>query len=332
MKRYGNLFEKIINIENIKLAHKNASKGKKKYKEVKMVNSDVDYYCNQIREMLKSKTYKNSKYIEVEIHNVNMDKKRLIHKLSYFPDRIIHHAILQVLDTIWVKTFINDTYQSIKGRGIHRCKRKIEKITNNYNIKDLYCLKTDISKFYPSVDNEIMINLIKKKVKCKDTLELLEEIINSIEGLPIGNYISQHLGNLYLTYLDHKMKEKYKCKWYFRYCDDIVILSEDKKYLHEVKEHLFEMIAELKLKINPCYQVFKIQERPIDFLGFQFFRGYVLLRKKIARNFKRCKIERSTVMSYRSWIRHCDANHLWKKYRLKKMKFKTRSQNENTIK
>ena len=138
MKRYGNLFEKIIDIENIKLAHKNASKGKKKYKEVKMVDSDVDYYCNQIREMLKSKTYKNSKYIEVEIHNVNMDKKRLIHKLSYFPDRIIHHAILQVLDTIWVKTFINDTYQSIKGRGIHRCKRKIEKITNNYKFNYKY--------------------------------------------------------------------------------------------------------------------------------------------------------------------------------------------------
>ncbi len=316
MKRYSSIFDKIVDIENIKLAHNNASKGKRKYKEVVRVNRNVDYYCQNIRDMLVNKTYKNSQYKEVII---NENKKRTIYKLPYFPDRIIHHAVLQVLGEIWEKTFIKDTYQSIKGRGVHKCKNKIEKITCNHEIKDLYCLKIDIQKFYPSVDNKILLNIIKKKIKCKDTIELLEEIINSIEGLPIGNYISQHFGNLYLSYMDHTMKEKHKCKYYFRYCDDIVIIDEDKNFLHNIKCHLFKEIDSLNLKVNPCYQVFKIDKRPIDFLGYRFYRGYTLLRKGIIKRFKKCKPKRESVMSYYGWIKHCDANNLWVKHKSQKL-------------
>ena len=113
MKRYGNLYDKLCDIENIKLAHKNARKKKTHYKEVKEVDKDVDYYCNEIRDMLISKSFKNSPY-EIFIKN-DKGKRREIYKLPYYPDRIIHHAIVQVVEPIWKKTLITDTYQSIKG-------------------------------------------------------------------------------------------------------------------------------------------------------------------------------------------------------------------------
>ena len=125
MKRIGNLYHKIHDIENIKLAHKNARKGKTHYTEVKEVDNNIDYYCNLILVMLVNKTFKNSKY-ETFIKN-DKGKDRTIYKLPYFPDRIIHHAILQVLEPIWKKTFIKNTHQSIKCRGVHNAKRDVLK-------------------------------------------------------------------------------------------------------------------------------------------------------------------------------------------------------------
>lgn len=118
MKRYGNLYPKIWDLDNIKLAHKNARKGKMHYQEVQMVNADEERYVLLIQNMLKNKTFKNSKY-EIFIKN-DSGKEREIYKLPYFPDRIIHHCIMQVLEPIWVKTLITDTYSSLKDRGIRR--------------------------------------------------------------------------------------------------------------------------------------------------------------------------------------------------------------------
>ena len=142
MKRFGNLYSKICNIENIKLAHKNASKGKSNYKEVIMVNKAPDYYFNEIKLMLENKTFINGEY-KTEKKN-DKGKIRDICKLPYFPDRIIHHAIMQILEPIWKKTLINDTYQSIKGRGIHKAKNKIERCIKTNHLP--YCLKIDIKK------------------------------------------------------------------------------------------------------------------------------------------------------------------------------------------
>ena len=231
MKRIGNLYHLIYDIENIKLAHENARKGKAHYKEVKLVDSDVDYYCNLIHEMLVNKTFVNSPY-EV-FTKVDKGKEREIYKLPYFPDRIVHHAILQVLEPIWKKTFINNTYQSIKGRGVHKAKRDLDKVIASYD-GDVYYLQMDVNKFYPSVDNNIMMQLVSKKIKCKGTLWLLGVVIHSTKGLPIGNYLSQYLGNLYVTYLDHYVKEVMMVKHYYRYCDDIVVISTDIAHLHSI--------------------------------------------------------------------------------------------------
>lgn len=320
MKRVGNLYHLIYDIENIKLAHENARKGKAHYKEVKLVDSDVDYYCNLIHEMLVNRTFVNSPY-EV-FTKVDKGKEREIYKLPYFPDRIVHHAILQILEPIWKKTFINNTYQSIKGRGVHRAKRDLDKVIASYD-GDVYYLQMDVNKFYPSVDNSIMMQLVSKKIKCKGTLWLLEVIIHSTKGLPIGNYLSQYLGNLYVTYLDHYIKEVMMVKHYYRYCDDIVVISTDIAQLHSI--HLAVkslLLQELKLSLKDSSKIEHISNG-LDFLGFVFLGTHVRLRKSIAEGFKTStdKFIRNknvqnfaSAISYNGWVKVSNSHNLWNSY------------------
>ena len=317
MKRIGNLYHLIYDIENIKLAHKNARKGKTHYSEVMEVDADIDYYCQQISDMLKDKTFVNSQY---EIFTKNdKGKEREIYKLPYFPDRIVHHAILQILEPIWKKTFISTSYQSIKGRGVHKAKKDLEKAVSKAD-KPVWYLQMDIKKFYPSINNDIMECIVSRKIKCKDTLWLLSVIIRSMKGLPIGNYISQYLGNLYLTYLDHYAKEVLKVKWYFRYCDDIVLFGYDKKELEKHKDVIITMLKEeLNLEVKPNARINSL-DLGLDFLGFVFKGSHTVLRKSIATNFKiaakefvKIKTEASfnSVISYNGWMIVADTYNLW---------------------
>ena len=321
MKRVGNLYHKIYDIDNIKLAHKNARKGKTHYIEVKEVDDNIEYYCNLLQESLKNKTFQNSPY-EVFIKQ-DKNKTRTIYKLPYFPDRILHHAILQVLEPIWKKTFIKNTYQSIKGRGVHKAKSDVCKAIKTYDsCSEIYYGQIDIQKFYPSVDNSIMLNIIARKIKCKDTLLILEEIINSTKGLPIGNYISQYLGNLYLTYLDHYVKEQLRIKHYFRYCDDIVLLDTCPLNIKFNIKLIKDKIKELNLNIKSNIKVNDISGG-LDFLGFIFKRKNVLLRKSIVSSFKVATINflnrpsiksLNSVISYNGWVIASNSYNLWKKY------------------
>lgn len=251
MKRYGNLYEKIYNMNNIILAHKNARKGKKHYSEVNMVDNNPEYYFQQVYDMLKNKTFKNSKYYIFKL--IDNGKEREIFKLPYFPDRIIHHCIMQVLEPIWKKTLIRDTYSSIKGRGLHDGVRRIKTALKDRE-GTKYCMKLDIKKFYPSVNHEVLKQIIRQKIKCQNTLWLLDEIIDSTGGVPIGNYLSQYFGNIYLSGLDHFVKERQHIKYYFRYCDDIVILSESKTKLWEVlnaiKDYCKLLVLSIKGKLS----------------------------------------------------------------------------------
>ena len=313
MKRYGNLFDLITDIDNIKLAHKNARKNKAHYREVQEVDNNLNFYCNQIREMLINNTFVNSPYESFK--KLDKGKKRTIFKLPYFPDRIIHHAIVQVVEDIWKKTLIKDTYQSIKGRGLHRAVRKIQKIVYTSDDK-LYYLKMDISKFYPSINNAKLKQTIRQKIKCKRTLNLLDIIIDSIKGVPIGNYLSQYFGNLYLSKLDHKIKEHYKVKYYFRYCDDIVIIHKDKEFLHFILIQIKLELHTLDLELKRNYCVRPISEG-LDFLGVVIYVGYSKIRKRIKYNYiivsKKLNNERR-MASYIGWLMLVNSFNLRNKY------------------
>ena len=289
MKRYGNLYSQIYDMENLRLAHKNAQKGKGWYKEVKMVNANPDYYLKILHESLMNKTYNTSEY-ETFVKN-DSGKERLIYKLPYFPDRICQWAILQVIEPMLLKNFIPDTFSVIPGKGIHVALHRVEDAIQNDVVGTQYCLKIDAKKFYPSINHDILKQKYRRLFKDKDLLWLLDEIIDSTPGdtgIPIGNYISQYSGNFYFSQFDHWIKENKHIKHYFRYMDDIVIFGKSKEELHQLRKDIDVYFrTKMKLKIKENWQIFPTFVRGVDFVGYRTFLNYKLLRKSTCKNFKR---------------------------------------------
>ena len=313
MKRKNNLYNQIISIENLHLADAQARKGKGHQYGVQLHLKKEDDNILKLHEMLRDKTYKTSKYTTFKVYE---PKERIVYKLPYFPDRITHHAILNVLEPIFTRLFTNDTYSCIKGKGIHKASNNLKKALKN-KTETTYCLKLDIKKFYPSVNREILKQQLRRKFKDNDLLWLLDEIIDSAEGLPIGNYLSQYFANFYLTGFDHWIKETKRVKYYFRYADDIVILSNNKAELHallnDIKQYLNDV---LKLDVKDNWQVFPVEKRGIDFVGYVHYHTHTLLRKSIKKRFAKAVKKRKgkpTIASYRGWTNHCNSKHLMKK-------------------
>lgn len=311
MKRYGNLYQRIISIENLTLADKIAQRGKSKQYGVIAHNKNRESNILLLHEMLKSKTFTTSEYTTFKVFE---PKERIVYKLPYFPDRILHHAVMNILEPIFLSVFTSDSYSCIKGKGIHAASKTLRKYLKSTD-ETTYCLKLDIRKFYPSVDHEILKCLLRKKFKDSDLLWLLDGIIDSAEGLPIGNYLSQFFANFYLTYFDHFLKETLGVKYYLRYADDIVILSDSKEYLWEILSEITRYLNQnLNLKVKGNYKVFPV-ECGIDFVGYVHFHTHTLLRKSIKQNFARMlrrKHTKSSEASYLGWAKHADARNLIK--------------------
>jgi len=315
MKRIGNLYEKIISLDNLREADVAARKGKRKSYGVKLHDLNCDDNIFALHEKLKSNTFKTSDY---HIFKIYEPKEREIYRLPYYPDRIVHHAIMNVLEPIWISVFTQDTYSCIKGKGIHAAVRKLKK-----DLKDIegtkYCLKLDVRKFYPTIDHVILKQIIRKKIKDKHLLDLLDEIIDSAPGVPIGNYLSQYFANLYLAYFDHYMKEDVGAEYYYRYADDIVVLSGNKEDLRAIFDKIKGYLSsQLKLEIKKNYQIFPTNTRGIDFLGYRFFHTHILLRKRIKQRFARAVSKnkhniKQTHAAYWGWAKHCNSKNLIKK-------------------
>ena len=224
MKRYNNIYTKICDDNNIRLAIHKASRGKKKRKVVQKILANEDYYVEQIKSMLVNKTHIPSEYIEMTIFDGSNKKERKIYKPKFYPDQIIHWCIMLQIEPLLTKRFYYYSCASIKGRGILRGAKYIKRILVNDKKHTKYCLKLDIKKFYPSIDKEILKNKLRKLFKDKDLIYILDLIVDSHDkGVPIGNYTSQWFANLFLTDLDYYIKEELKVKHYIRYMDDIVI-------------------------------------------------------------------------------------------------------------
>ncbi|MBS4057751.1 MAG: reverse transcriptase [Bacteroidales bacterium] len=318
MKRYGNLYEKIISLENLRLADERARKGKlKSYGVVRHCrNADANIYA--LHESLKTMSYKTGKY---HIFNIIADnnKERTIYRLPYYPDRIVHHAIMNVLEPIWVSTLIKQTYSCVKNRGIHGAFYDVKKALSDKE-NTVYCLKIDIRKYYPNIDHEILKEIVRQKIKDPQLLNLLDGIIESAPGLPIGNYLSQYMANLYLSNFDHWLKETKSVKYYFRYADDIVVLHSDKAFLQTLLNEMRAYLRDsLKLEIKSNHQVFPLESRGLDFVGYVFRHTHIKLRKSIKQNFAR-KVKRAKnfnpetfkqlFCSYQGWATHCNSINL----------------------
>lgn len=186
MKRANNLFPKIVDKNNIRLAIYNASKMKKDRKVVQKVLANIDYYVEEIHRMLVNKTYKPSPYTEMKIHDGSRKKVRTICKPAFYPDQIIHWAVMQVVQPILERGMYEYCCASVPGRGIHYASRYIKKILVNDRKNTKYCLSLDIHHFYASIDKQILKWKIYKIIKDKDTIDLIFQIIDCYEnGVPI---------------------------------------------------------------------------------------------------------------------------------------------------
>ncbi len=313
------MFDRVCSLENLQLAYQKAKHGKGHTYGVLLFEKDLDNHIEKIRQELVSGTYATSEYSVFTIYD---PKERTVYRLP-FRDRVVHHAIMNVVEPLWISTFITHSYACIKGRGIHGVVKHLRR-----DLKDVegtaYCLKLDIRKFYPSIDHEILKVIIRKKIKDNRLLALLDGIIDSAPGVPIGNYLSQYFANLYLTYFDHWLKEEKRVKYYYRYADDIVILGKDKPALHGLLVDINDYLADrLNLKLKGNYQVFPVDARGIDFVGYVFRHTHILMRKSIKQNFCRraaklnkrnlpAKEYKQMIAPWLGWAKHCNSRNLVK--------------------
>jgi hypothetical protein len=326
MKRTGHIYEKVCEIENIKEAIKRSSIGKRDRRYVKRIMDNADFYAREIQKILTGRTYIPSPYTIKTIQDRSSNKERTIYKPRYYPDQIIHWALMLQLHGVFTRGMYEYTCGSVPGRGTSYAQKALRKWLDRDYKGTKYCLKMDISKFYPSIDREILKAILRKHIKDADCLWLLDIIIDSNpQGLPIGNYTSQWLSNFLLQDLDHLIKEKFGAKYYLRYVDDLVIPGSNKRKLHQVRIAISEYLATLHLTLKQDWQVFLITKRAIDFLGLRFFRDKTILRKRNALRIRRrmAKIggkkmmtyqDACAVVSYWGWIKRSNSYHFYNKY------------------
>lgn len=325
MKRVGFIYEQVCDVNNIKIAIWNSSKGKRHQKRVKRILDNEHAVAKQISHMLKTKTYVPSPYITKTIYDGASKKERDICKPRYCPDQIIHWALIQQIQPIIMRGMYRYNCGSIPGRGTSLGQKTLRKWLDDDYKGTKYCLKMDVSKFYPSVDNEILKARFRRKIKDKDCLWLIDTIIDSAQGLPIGNYTSQWFANFFLEGLDHYIKEQLGVKYYIRYVDDLVILGGNKKKLHKARLLISQYLRGIGLKVKGNWQVFRVNDRAIDFLGFRFFRNKTILRKRNALRIRRRikKIHKKghlnykdacAIISYWGWIKRSDSYKFYHKH------------------
>ncbi len=320
MKIYRNLWDKVITFENFKLAYKNATKGKKYYREVKIIErKGVKRYLRKLLEEVKNKEYKVSAY---DIFTrFTGEKYREIYRLP-MKDRIVQHALMNIIEPIFRETFIKDTYSSIKGKGIHNGLKTIKRIVKSRKYR--YYFKIDIYKCYPSLDKEILKAKLARKFKDNDLLWLLFTIIDSCDkGVPIGNYTSQYFNNFYFSDLAHYLKEELGLDTIW-YCDDLVVFGDDKIKLHKVLNILNRKMTLLNVHIKENYQIYNIDVRSVDMLGYRTRTTHTLIRKGTKKRFitkvskmdfnNLTKKDINVLGSYWGIFCHADCRNLWFKY------------------
>lgn len=330
MKRHGNLFERIVDPDNIEEAYRNARRGKRWQKAVHRFECNAPSNLLAIQRALCTKTFTTAPYRSKMIYE---PKQREIYILPFYPDRIVQHALLQVVAPIWDAMFDRDSYSCRVGKGMHQGSTRTMHFVRKYR----YCFKADISKFYPSIDQDVLMSVIERKIKCRDTLWLIENIVRSFPGtknVPIGNYTSQWFGNLYMNELDVYVKQQLRHNAYIRYCDDFVIFSNDRADLHRTKDLIERFLANHLLLRFSKWSIFPVYQG-VDFLGYRHWADKILLRKttskrvknrmaKLPGRFSRGEITKeqyqSTIASTEGWLQWSDSHNLRKALRLDDLK------------
>jgi len=338
MKRYGNLWPQIIAFPNLLQAARQAQKGKRFRANVLAFNHALEPELLQLQADLTHKTYVPGPYRTFEI----VEPKRRMISAAPYRDRVVHHALCNIIVPLMESAFIHDSYANRVGKGSHQALRRYTRFSRSSQ----YVFQGDIQKYFPSIDHLILKRLIRRKIKCPDTLWLIDTIIDasneqypSIEhfagddiltplgrrrGLPIGNLTSQFFANVYLNGFDHMVKETLKIRKYVRYVDDFALFSDDRDALVQVRKAVEAYLATLRLKIHPIKsQIFETKQGG-NFLGFRVFPDHLRVRSgSLRRARRRFKLLQSrygsyqiglpeVVQSLQSWEAHVKHGDTWK--------------------
>ncbi len=338
MKRHGKLWPTITAFANLLEAAQQAQKGKRFRPNVLAFNHNLESELLCLQAELVTKTYASGPYRTFEI----VEPKRRMISAAPYRDRVVHHALCNVIAPLMERSFIDDSYANRIGKGSHKALKQFTQFARSSR----YILQCDVQKYFPSIDLAILKHLIRRKIKCPNTLWLIDTIIDgsneqfpSIEhfpgddiltplsfrrGLPIGNLTSQFFANVYLNGFDHFVKETLKGRRYVRYVDDFALFSDDRAFLVEARQAMEDYLATLRLKVHPIKsQIFETRHGA-NFLGFRVLPQQIRVRSghlKRARGRLRLLQARyagyqagipEIVQSIQSWEAHLNHGDTWR--------------------
>lgn len=338
MKRIGNLWPQVTAFDNLVAAARQAQRGKRFRDNVLQFNYELESELIALQTELATHTYCPGPYRTFEIFE---PKRRLISAASY-RDRVVHHTLCNIIAPVFEHTFISGSYANRLEFGTHKALNKFTYFLR----KNTYILQCDIRKYFPSIDHLILKQIIRRKIKCPDTLWLLDTIIDASNeqepavayfpgddlftpherrrGLPIGNLTSQFLANVYLNGFDHFIKEELKAACYVRYMDDFALFSDNRAFLKDARLKIEAYLANLRLRIHPIKSQLFETRRGANFLGFRVFPEYIRVRagnlgrarrrfRHLQDDYQKNKIESAKVLqSLRSWSAHLAHADTWR--------------------
>ena len=296
------MYDRVCSWKNLLLAYQKASKGKRGKPIVAVFEHKLEENLLALQNELKEKTYRPGIYVSFTIHE---PKRRLI-SAAPFRDRVVHHALCNIIEPIFERKFISDSYVNRVGKGTHRALDRCQKFARRYR----YVLQCDIKQFFPSIDHEILRGILSRPITDSDVMWLVDRImgsgkgilseeydmvwflgdnlfaVNRPRGLPIGNLTSQFWANCYLNPFDHFVKGELGCRGYLRYVDDILLFGEDKTILWKWYKAVVERLARLRLTLHPGTHPRPVTEG-IPFLGFIVFPTHRRLKRRKVVRFRR---------------------------------------------
>lgn len=283
-------YSQIYDYDNLFLAWQNAKKGKTKRRYVKRFQKDLKDNLIKLQEELTQQTYQPC---ELKTFTLRDPKTRKISK-SAFRDRVVHHALCNIIVYTFEKRFIYDSHANQIGKGTLKALERFDvfkrKVSKN-NTREAYVLKADIKHYFEEIDHQILIRILRNKIEDEKIMWLIEKILSvnhKVKGMPLGNLTSQFFANLYLNELDIFVKHKLRAKYYIRYVDDFVILHESKEQLGKWKQEIAAFLGEnLKIELHPSKSNVLRLNSGINFLGFRVFFYHKLIRKSNLKNFER---------------------------------------------
>ena len=339
MKTYGSLYPQVCDFENLLRAARRAARGKKKRPDVAEFLFDLEPNVLRLRTELLERTYQPGPYHQFAI----TDPKPRVISAAPFRDRVVHHALCRVVEPLFDRSFIYDSYACRVGKGTHRALDRFTHFARRFP----YVLKSDIRLFFPNVDHQILCGLLKRKLRDEAIMWLVNRILRTgteqqgrltyfpgdnlftplcrSRGLPIGNLTSQFWANVYLDPLDHFVREELRVEGYVRYCDDFAIFGKAKRELAEIKAAVQSFVRSLRLTLHPTKSMVYPTQGGVAFLGFKVFPDHRLLLRGSVRRFRRRagKLQRDyetgrvsaehITRSVQAWVAHAahgDTYHL----------------------